>query len=40
MTSDSIDAMPLHHIVTSNDVDMGLKDGQPALGKMTVPVKF
>ena len=40
MTSDSIDAMPLHRIVTSNDVDMGLKSGQPALGKMVSPVNF
>ena len=40
MTSDSIDAMPLHRIVTSNDVDMGLKSGQPALGKMLLLVKF
>ena len=40
MTSDSIDAMPLHRIVTSNDVDMGLKSGQPALRKMLLRVKF
>ena len=40
MTSDSVDAIPLHRIVTSNDVDMGLKSGQPALGKMDSPVKF
>ena len=40
MTSNSIDAIPLHRIVTSNDVDMELKSGQPALGKMHLPVKF
>ena len=40
MTSDSIDAIPLHRIVTSNDVDMGLKSGQPTLGKMHLPVIF
>ena len=40
MTSDSIEAIPLHRLVTSNDVDMGLKSGQPALGKMDSPVNF
>ena len=40
MTSDSIDAIPLDRIVTSNDIHIGLKSGQPALGKMPVPVKF
>ena len=40
MTSDSIDAMPLHRIMTSNHMDIGIESRQPALGKMPVPVKF
>ena len=40
MTSDSVDAIRLHRIVKSNDVDMVLKSGQPALGIMHLRVKF